>query len=152
MEFSVQLSRVEILQELFHLPRNPDVLIIGEEVHVAEGVNCNQWKIVFRLAEVAERVSKFEPVGNEEVHAGFLRHQLSLDQLSVFLHTRLVLRLVEENEEGKSLLSQLLGIFKGDFSDQRRAVLLCPSVKLVVIREDSCERLKQRSMRDILYN
>ena len=151
MEFSVQFSRVEILQELFHLPRNSDVLVLGEEVHVAERVDCNQRKIVFRLAEVAERVGKLEPVGDKEVHACFLRQQLSLDQLCVFLHTGLVPWLVEENEERESLLSELLRIFKGDFSDQRRAVLLCPRMKLVIIREDSCEGLKQRSMIDICY-
>ena len=45
-----------------------------------------------------------------------------------------VIRLVEEDEEGKPLLSQFLGVFKCDFSHDRGTVLLCPAVELVVVR------------------
>merc|ERR1712012_1532012 len=139
MEFPVQFARVEILQELFHLSWNSYVLIFGEEVHVSERVDSNEGKIILRLAKVAQWVGELEAVGDEEVDVGLLRHQLSLDQLRVFLHTSLVIRLVKEDEEGKPLLSQFLGVFKRDFSHDRGTVLLRPAVELVVVRKSSCE-------------
>ena len=43
------------------------VFVLGEEVHVPEAVDGDQGKVLLRLAQVVKRVSKFDPVGHEEV-------------------------------------------------------------------------------------
>lgn len=42
MEFAVQLSTVEIIQKLLQFAWNENVLEVGEQIHMPEGVDCNQ--------------------------------------------------------------------------------------------------------------
>ena len=50
---------------------------VGEDVHVAEGVDGEDGEVALRLAQMVERVGKFKTVGNEEVDVGSLVQQLA---------------------------------------------------------------------------
>ena len=43
--------------------------------------------------------------------------------------------MVEQDEEGEALLSQLLGVLEGDLPDEGRAPLHGPGVELVVVQQ-----------------
>ena len=50
VEFSMEFSRVQILQELLQLSGHVHVLVVGEQVHVPEAVDSNQRQVLLGLA------------------------------------------------------------------------------------------------------
>lgn len=54
--------------DLFELSRDVHVFVLGEEVHVTEAVNRNEWKIFLGLTQVVERVGEFHAVSDQEIH------------------------------------------------------------------------------------
>lgn len=64
----MQLPRVQILQELVQAARSLHVLVVGEQVHVPEGVDGDQRQVRERLAQVMQRVLEPLPVRCQEVH------------------------------------------------------------------------------------
>jgi hypothetical protein len=67
VEFAVKLARVEVLEELQHAPRLVAVLVLGEQVHVAERVDRDQRQVARRLAQVVQRVRELLAVGSQEI-------------------------------------------------------------------------------------
>lgn len=67
VEFSVQLARVEVLEELQHASGLVAVLVLGEQVHVAERVDRDQRQVARRLAQMVQRVRELLAVGSQEI-------------------------------------------------------------------------------------
>ena len=63
-----------------------------------------------------------------------------LHMVRVLLDALIVFRCMEEDEEGKTFLRQLLGILEGDLTDQRGALVGRPNANLV-IAEGERERM-----------
>lgn len=54
----VQLSAVQVGQELLQLPRRVNILEVIKQVHVPERVDGDEWQVRLRLAQVVQRVCK----------------------------------------------------------------------------------------------
>lgn len=67
VELSVQLSRVEVGEELLELAGHAHVRVLGEHVHVPEAVDGDEGQVLFLLAKVVQRVSELDPVGHKEI-------------------------------------------------------------------------------------
>lgn len=59
-------------------------------------------------------------------------HQLPLYDVREPLDALVVVRGVEQDQEGETLLGQLLGVLEGDLADERGALVRSPDVELVV--------------------
>ena len=70
-----------------------------------------------------------------------LIEELPLDDVVVLLDVLVVPGLVEEDEEGQTLLRELLGVLEGDLPDERRALVGGEDGELVVVVEVALERL-----------
>ena len=105
MELSVELAAVQILDEVPHLAGDPHVLILGEEIHVTEGVNRDQRKVILGLAEMVEGMSELDPIRSQEADLTSLSQKLFLDQIIPLLDTLRVVRVVEQDDKGQALLS-----------------------------------------------
>lgn len=63
----MELPTVKIVQELFELSWCIHVFEVGEQIHMSEGIDCNQWEVGLSLAKMVKRMSKSITVGNEEI-------------------------------------------------------------------------------------
>ena len=107
VQLSVKLAAVQILDEVPDLANCPHVRVLGEEIHVAEGVNGDQGEIILGLAEMVERMSGLDPIRSLSPNCSFLTrsfHSLTLHVVSV----------VEQDDKGQTLLS----VFKSNLQDQ----------------------------------
>lgn len=129
----MQLSAVQIVQELLQLARHEHVLEAREQIHVPERVDRNQRQIRLTLAQVVQRVREPLAVRRQKVNILLLRNQLRLDDRLVVLDRLVVVRAVEQNQEGKAFLGKFFGVLEGDFPDERDALLLHPDVELVKV-------------------
>ena len=82
VELPVQLAAVQVQDELPHLARGSHLLVLGEEIHVPEGVDGDQWQVVLPLAEVVQRVGELQPVRRQEVNIRLLSLQLLENKLT----------------------------------------------------------------------
>lgn len=106
MEFSVQLARVEVLEELQHPPRLVAVLVLGEQVHVAERVNRDQWQVARRLAQVVQRVRELFTISGQEIDIFYNNQIFNLDliQNEIFLLSKIQRR----DTQNKIFITKLL--------------------------------------------
>ena len=105
MELSVELTAVQILDEVPHLAGDPHVLILGEEIHVTEGVNRDQREVILGLAEMVEGMSELETIRSQEADLTSLSQKLFLDQIIPLLDTLRVIRVVKQDDKWQALLS-----------------------------------------------
>lgn len=63
----MQLSTVEITQELLQLARGVHILEAREQIHVPEGINRNQRQIRLALAQMMQRMSETLAIGRQEI-------------------------------------------------------------------------------------
>lgn len=64
----MQLSAVQVVQELLQLARLVHVLVIVKQIHVPERVDGDQWQVRLGLAQVVQRMRKLLSVGRQEVY------------------------------------------------------------------------------------
>ena len=79
VELSVEFAAVQVQDELPDLAGGPHVLVLGEQVHVTEGVDGDQRQIFFGLSKMMQRMSELEPICCQEAHLTPLTQQLVLD-------------------------------------------------------------------------
>merc|ERR550519_1043603 len=135
VKLPVEFSTVEIQDELSQLAGYPHVLVLGEQIHVTERVDGNQGEIVLGLAEMVERMGELDTVRSQETDLTPLPQQLRLHQVVPLLDALSLVRVVEQNDEGKPLLRQLLGVLEGDLLHQWVTHLTGPGPQLLIVVE-----------------
>lgn len=63
----MQLSAVKIAQELLQLARRVHILEVREQIHMPEGIDCDQRQVRLALAKMMQRVSEPLAIGRQEI-------------------------------------------------------------------------------------